>query len=72
MALNISAALLLRVVIGQAPRLTRRPGFRPAGRLRQSDYWPGEHADELITDALLQGFLDPSAVPTVIDAGTSS
>ncbi|MFI7103538.1 GNAT family N-acetyltransferase [Streptomyces sp. NPDC050161] len=49
-----------------------KAGFRPAGRLRQSGYWLGEHADELIMDALREDFPEPSTVSTAVDAETPS
>ncbi|MFG2225237.1 GNAT family N-acetyltransferase [Streptomyces sp. NPDC048644] len=49
-----------------------KAGFRPAGRLRQSGFWLGEQADELIMDALREDFPGPSAVSTAVDAETPS
>ncbi|MFI7101931.1 GNAT family N-acetyltransferase [Streptomyces sp. NPDC050161] len=49
-----------------------KAGFRPAGRLRQSGFWLGEHADELIMDALREDFPGPSAVSAAADTGTHS
>ncbi|GAA3047480.1 RimJ/RimL family protein N-acetyltransferase [Streptomyces olivoverticillatus] len=39
-----------------------KAGFRHAGRLRQSGYWLGESADELLMDAVPADFPGPSAV----------
>ncbi|MFD8545002.1 GNAT family N-acetyltransferase [Streptomyces sp. NPDC059649] len=49
-----------------------KAGFRSAGRLRQSGYWLGKPADELIMDALPEDFPGPSAVCAAAEAGTGS
>ncbi|WP_438488324.1 GNAT family N-acetyltransferase [Streptomyces sp. S186] len=41
-----------------------KAGFKHVGRLRQSGYWLGKPADELLMDALPEDFVEPSAVTT--------
>lgn len=41
-------------------------GFVRSGRLRQSGFWLGRPADELLVDALPGDFPGPSAVVTAI------
>nr|WP_094795658.1 GNAT family protein [Streptomyces kasugaensis] len=49
-----------------------KAGFRGAGRLRQSGFWLGQRADELIMDALRENFSGPSAVSAAVETRTSS
>lgn len=43
-----------------------RAGFQRAGKLREAGYWLGQVCDEVLMDALAQGFTGPSAVQALL------